>query len=117
MKCPFRVLLFTLMLSGATIFCGTSICSAIPVLQDANDAAETPEEEKTPYAIDYECYQNATKETDILKRGQMLLGCIENHKTPTLMPNYEAAYSNLMFETHNDGKNKELLEMAENASG
>jgi len=79
-------------------------------------AAETPEEEEeevTPYSLDYKCYQDATQEENFQKRGSKLLECIKNHKTETLMPNFEAEFKTSMFKAYDDKKWEDLEFLAE----
>jgi tetratricopeptide (TPR) repeat protein len=112
MKCLHKALL----LSTVVIFCGASFGAATAVLQDAKPAAEAQgEDQGSPpeYVAAYNCYDGATKEADVLKKGTMLMECIKNHAQSTLMPNFESAYKKSMFDSYNDKKYQELETLAE----
>jgi tetratricopeptide (TPR) repeat protein len=116
MKCPFRVLLFTLLISTVIILCGTSMGSASPVQQKAKPAVVAqPEEEESPpgYEDEYNCWDSANKEADFVKRGKMLIACIEKYPKSTLMPTFEGSYKNLFFESSTNKKYQDLETLAE----
>jgi tetratricopeptide (TPR) repeat protein len=114
MKCPFRAILFTLLIAAAIIFCGASICGATPVFQNAKHAAPAQADEQESlqgYEEDGNGCEYAAKEADILKRGRILIECIKNY--PTLMLHLEKAYQSLLSNSHNDKKYQELEMLAE----
>jgi tetratricopeptide (TPR) repeat protein len=115
MKCPSKVLFFVLLIS-TVIFFGAPICGASPVLQKPKLAAAAQEEEpESPpgYEEEYNCYQSATGEADMVKRGTMLIECIVKYPKSTLMTNYESAYKALLFDASNNKKWQELETLAE----
>jgi tetratricopeptide (TPR) repeat protein len=122
MKCPFKVLLFVLSVSAAFIFSGASICGTPPVSQTAKPAAtaqaaaQDDEQESPPgYEEEYNCYLDANKEkeTNVLNSGKMLIDCMVKFPKSTLMPNFEAAYKILIFESSNNKKYQELETLAD----
>jgi tetratricopeptide (TPR) repeat protein len=130
MKCPFKVLFFALPIAAVIFSCSASICGTPPVSQTAKPPAEAKppapqtakpaaeakddEEESPPgYELWYNCYQDATKETDVVERGKKLIGCIKTYPEATLMPNYEGEYKRLLFESFDNKKYQELETLAE----
>jgi hypothetical protein len=116
MKCPLKVLLFALPICAVILFCGASICGENPVSQTAIPAAEAQDDQQESppgYELWYNCYQDATKETDILESGKKLIGCIKTYPESTLMPNYEGAYKRLLFESSEKKKYQEIETLAE----
>jgi tetratricopeptide (TPR) repeat protein len=116
MKCPSKVLLYVMLIPAVTIFGNASISSANPVFQKPKPAAAAPEEEQESppgYEEEYNCYQSATGEAEVVKRGTMLIECIEKYPKSTLMPNFEAGYRSLLFDASNNKKWQELEKLAE----
>jgi tetratricopeptide (TPR) repeat protein len=125
MNCPFKVLLFALLISAVIVPCGAFMGEAPLASQTAKPpaasqtakpaAAPQNEEEESPpgYEEEYNCYQDATKETDALERGKRLLKCIVDHPKSTLMPNFVAEYKRLLSECLTNKKYEELEKLAE----
>jgi tetratricopeptide (TPR) repeat protein len=116
MKCPFKVLLSTLLVSAITIFGCASTCLANPALQKTKPKPAVQEEEPDSppgYEEEYKCWSDADQEKDFLKRGPMLIECIKKYPKSTLMPTFEGSYKNMLFESSNNKKYQELETLAE----
>ncbi len=76
--------------------------------------AQAEEQESTPeYIEQYEAWEKADKETDLLKRGTMLAEWIQKYPKSELMPNAKASYRNGLLECDTNGKYQELETLAE----
>jgi tetratricopeptide (TPR) repeat protein len=116
MKCPFKVLLSTLLVSTVTIFCCASTCVANPALQKTKPkpAAQEEEQDSPPgYEEEYKCWSDADQEKDFLTRGKMLIACIDKYPKSTLMPTFEASYKKMFFDSSDNKKYQELETLAE----
>jgi tetratricopeptide (TPR) repeat protein len=103
------------MLALAAVFCFSPIVSrAGTALRQPESGAQAEEPESSPeYIEQYEAWDKADKEPDILKRGAMLAEFIGKYPKSTLMPHAEASYKNALLECNNGQKYQELETLAE----
>jgi len=116
MKCFFRTLLYALPVLTLSAVCGVSTSLANAELQRAKAQAAAQEEEpESPpgYEKEYEAWENAEKETDLLKRGSMVIAAITEFPKSTLIPNFEATYKRTLSECYASQKFQELETLAE----
>ncbi|NLT68844.1 MAG: hypothetical protein GXX84_19820 [Acidobacteria bacterium] len=92
-------LFFMICLVGATV-------QATPQEQEEQAEPEYTEEE-------YNAYEAATKEADLLKRGEMLLAFVEKYPESKLMPYINAEYNKLLHECSEVKKYDQLESLAE----
>lgn len=104
MKCYPKMLLAALLAMAAVLFAGSITNLAVAI------AATEAEAEETPYTEEeHNEYEAATKETDLAKRGTMLLDFIKKYPKSALMPHINFAYDAMLNECK-ALKNYKLLE-------
>jgi len=92
-----------------------------PVVDPANAEFRQPElivqaeeEESSPeYLEQYEAWEKADKEADLLKRGTMLIEFTKKYPHSTFIPYIESSYKNALIECDGREKYRELLAMAD----
>ena len=104
---PFAWLGLTLALFSGTIFGWADTASQ---KQKASAQAQEAAQEAEPeYSEEeYNAYDAADKESDLLKRGTMLMDFVGKYPKSKLMPYIDAAYRTLMFDCSNGKKYAEL---------
>jgi tetratricopeptide (TPR) repeat protein len=111
MKRSSKVLFFAF-LAAATVICyGPFLCTA---MQEPSPAAQADEQESPPgYEDEYNSWEIAEKEPDLLKRGKMLREAMAKYPKSLVMPSFEASYRNILFQCSSDEKYQELEVLAE----
>lgn len=99
----------------AAVFCfGLAVSHAGAALQQPEVDAQTEEPESSPeYIEQYEAWEKADKEPDLLKRGAMLAEFMGKYPESDLLPHAEASYRNALLECNNANKYQELEALAE----
>jgi tetratricopeptide (TPR) repeat protein len=115
MKWHFKILLFALLALAAVFFSGAVTGRANAEPQQQKPAAQAQAQEPEPeYSEDeYNAYDSASKEPDLLKRGTMLLEFIDKYPKSKLMSFADSAYKSLLYECSNNKKYQELETLAE----
>ena len=108
------MLLSWLLMSATALFiCGITANQAFAALQDEGEETEMTEEEYEAYMAEYEAWEAAEKEADILKSGSMLLDFIRKHPQSTLVTYAEGSYQRLLARCVEEKKYQELETLAE----
>jgi tetratricopeptide (TPR) repeat protein len=114
MKCILKTIVFTVLGSAAAFYFGPAISHAATELQQEETGAQVEEPESSPeYVEQYEAWEKADKEPDLLRRGAMLAEFMGKYPKSTLMPYVEASYKNTLLECNNGQKYQELETLAE----
>lgn len=116
MKGYLQILLFALLALAAVLFPVAVIGRDSAEVQQPKPAASTQaEEQESPpgYEDEYNAWESADKQPDLLKRGSMLIEFTQKYPKSTLLPNINATYRNLLFECSNNKKFQELEILAE----
>jgi tetratricopeptide (TPR) repeat protein len=114
MNCYSRAFLFTILALAAVIVSSPALSLADTEMQQPEPAAQTEEQESTPeYIEQYEAWEKADKEPDLLKRGDMLIEFVGKYPKSDLLANARGSYQNTLIECDNGGKYQELETLAE----
>jgi tetratricopeptide (TPR) repeat protein len=114
MKCYSKSLLFAMLALTAGFYSDAAVSYASADLQEPASAAQAEEQESSPeYIEQYEAWEKADKEPDLLKRGAMLTEFIGKYPKSDLLPNAKGSYKNTLIECDNGGKYQELETLAE----
>jgi tetratricopeptide (TPR) repeat protein len=111
-----KTLLSVLLASATVLFIwGVGIGPAIVAAQDeaGEEYSEMTEEEYEAYMIEYEAWEAADKEPDIVKSGAMLIEFIQKNPASTLAPFAEGSYQRLLARCIEEKRYQELLTLAE----
>jgi tetratricopeptide (TPR) repeat protein len=111
MKCNHKTLFITLMALAAIFFPSIGRSGNEAELQQQKPADQ---DQETAYSEEeYDAYQKASIEPDLLKRGTMLIEFIQKYSKSTLMAYIDSAYNGLLFECSNNQKYPELETLAD----
>jgi len=113
MKRSAKALLFAVFGLAAAFYFGPALSQAGAAMQRP-DAAQAEEQESSPeYIEQYEAWEKADKETDLLKRGAILTEFMGKYPKSELLPHAEASYRRTLVEANNERKFQELESLAE----
>ena len=107
-----KMLLSLLLTSATALFvCGITTGRAFAVQDEAIE--QMTDEEYEAYEAEYEIWETADKETDILKSGTMLFEFLQKNPKSLLVPHAESSYMRLLARCIEEKKYQELLTLAE----
>jgi tetratricopeptide (TPR) repeat protein len=115
MKCHSK-LFFVVLAAMAAIFypiLGNGFAAAGQQKQAGQQKPAEPEQEPEYSEEEYNVYEAASKEPDLLKRGQMLIDFIQKYPKSKLMSYINSAYDALLFECSDGKKYAELEALAD----